>query len=548
MIKKFEWHCGTNASPVVLTPARVQNLVRYVQRSGVEYDITGYISVGTISRGDMYILNQKCPGLTVKGTVTEDDFAIYVNKAEIGEGEQTTVYSTGMLESNLKWRLKHSVSVTSGIDASTATARTTLSGTTIRVAAATENAEWVDEVTIEACPSYDDWTNVKSAVLTVVARPITGVSLTGAEAMRMGGSDTITIEAFPKNTTKTSGMTITASAITDDGMAVTVVPNSASRTVKVNAPTYETHVTTTVKVYLYGSSVVFAQQDHVHLVAEPYLTVKVTGYPNVTEVPLTVIAPDGTRTEIKDGERMRVAGDGTVTYTLEWKKRTGYKASCASTVTPNGVSTTVALAYEEIVPGVFLVFSDGHTLAYETVVEMGYRGFEKGDVIGIAVESTECSFLLAARDDVSPTSLKWSTNTVIVPGNPLVDNVTAAAMKVDGEAMTDAILTFYDYPAQADAGQDAPAARYCRSKEVIVAGRTLKGYLPAFGELVAYKNQVAKVNDLRANLGLSNVNVQSGYWWSSSQSNQGLAWYLSNGSPGYGNKTFTTNVVPFYAF
>ena len=119
---------------------------------------------------------------------------------------------------------------------------------------------------------------------------------------------------------------------------------------------------------------------------------------------------------------------------------------------------------------------------------------------------------------------KWSSESVKVPGVPVISDKAVAQLDVDGKANTEAILK----AVEAGTIPDAPVAQYCAD---VTFANGEQGYLPAAGELQAWYDNKTAVNACMDAIEADNVCVSTwGYTWSSTQYSANSAWCWDYGT------------------
>ena len=146
------------------------------------------------------------------------------------------------------------------------------------------------------------------------------------------------------------------------------------------------------------------------------------------------------------------------------------------------------------------------------------------------------------------TNKKWASINLQFPSLPYLNQAQATA-DYDGAGNTQKIEDDWAIIVTTNPSLTIEATTYCRAETVTIGGTTYQGFLPAAGQLVAAKNNIYDINNALDTLGGNQLAITSGNWWSSSQSSQGSAWYLSYGSLNcYHNKNNGLQVLPFFDF
>lgn len=168
-------------------------------------------------------------------------------------------------------------------------------------------------------------------------------------------------------------------------------------------------------------------------------------------------------------------------------------------------------------PGVYIQHIDG---SLYTESEWTAGGYANSDANGVAVISSDASFVIA-KDDASSSTLRWGGQ-----GKTITDIVTSsssatAVLDYDGIGNTPKIIEQLDGYNDSYSSIGAPAAEACAAF-IFPSGQT--GYLPALGEWqVAYNNNTAVESAMTL---IGGTAIKSEYYWSSTQYNGSHSWYL----------------------
>ena len=175
--------------------------------------------------------------------------------------------------------------------------------------------------------------------------------------------------------------------------------------------------------------------------------------------------------------------------------------------------------------GVYIQHVDG---SLYTETEWSDNGYTNSDANGVAVLSSEASFVIA-KENVG--SSKWGEMNKTITNITTSTSVDVAVLDMNGIKNTAEIIN------QDDAGFAAAA---CFSF-TFPNGR--KGYLPSLGEWNTAKNNS---NNINSALTLIGGNTIVGFYWSSTQYDWNTAWRgAGNSSPSSTSKAQTHPVRPF---
>lgn len=124
---------------------------------------------------------------------------------------------------------------------------------------------------------------------------------------------------------------------------------------------------------------------------------------------------------------------------------------------------------------------------------------------------------------------QWSSNTSVeVPEVPLTSNLETAKLDVNGQANTDAILTAVVTGTIADA-----LAAQCCAETIFANGQ--QGYLPAMGEIQAWRDNETVINACMNAIAADQVNSYPKKILSSTQYSASQVWYWDSANNGPSN-------------
>lgn len=138
---------------------------------------------------------------------------------------------------------------------------------------------------------------------------------------------------------------------------------------------------------------------------------------------------------------------------------------------------------------------------------------------GVMVSDGTHAFVIHPNAEQENT--KWSSNTSFaIPGVITTEDDATAEKDFAGEANTEAILAAIAN----DAIADAPAAQYCAGI-TFAHGKT--GYLPSAGELALAYTYIDDINASMTAIGGILLDMNTNYYWSSTQIDEYHAWNWS---------------------
>ncbi len=397
-LQTFTWNNGTNTNPVELTSSQLANLLKLALNENVVSDVRGHITTasGQIAKYTKWQLNQKYgENLVIHAEEIEDSITLIPVRSEINEGERTDIIPTGMTPSSIKFRLLHSFRNVYGISQSAAQARIHMEGNSLVVNVPEENASWVDEVTVQAIPVYEDWSTVNpnaiaSCVVTVTAKEITGIALTVPSKVVYGSVFESEVTLIPNTNTKKNWVTLDATCISAGTLDVRK-PTIQGLNVYTQAPSEQCNLTLTVNAYLFDDleTIVFTSTQSGIQSIIPYIQIIVTTTGTFNDItsanPKAILqrvesdnTPIGSPIELTgtaNNDRFiytygggNITGDGTEKFLITLGNVRGYTITCQESVTPNGAETFVNASYNVIQTGLYVVYTDGTEESGDTVI------------------------------------------------------------------------------------------------------------------------------------------------------------------------------------
>ena len=125
---------------------------------------------------------------------------------------------------------------------------------------------------------------------------------------------------------------------------------------------------------------------------------------------------------------------------------------------------------------------------------------------------------------------------------PFKQSHAAAVQDLDGETNTENIIDIGD-----TMGVGTEAADYCHAQKATIAGATKDGFLGAYGQMYQLVANITELNALHTLLGVAQLGITSGFWWTSTQYNAGYAVGLDGGGFDYNNKLYGFTTLALFA-
>lgn len=514
-LQTYTWNNGTSENPVELNQSQLSLLLKLALDANVQSDVRGHIttSSGKIQKYTKWQLEQKYENLVIHAEEEADIFSIRPLRSAINEGESTEIIVTGMSSSSVKFRLAHSFRGVSGISQSAAEARIHMNGNILVVDNPQENAAWVDALTIQTIPIYEEWgddVTPQTCTVTITAKEITGITLNAPSLVVYGEEFVSEVALAPSSNTKKNYVNLDATCLSDGTLPVRK-PSSQGLNIYTTAPAEECELSLTVNAYLFGdtetASFSVTKSGIESKIPSIRFTVTTDGtFSDISSVnpKITLQKVDSEDTPIGEpvvltgtvsGSSLiytygngSVAGDGSETYQVNIETIFGYRTIQEyDNVTPNGVVNNYAIFYAVISPDVYLVYSDETEQTYD---EYNANGVISGK-IPICVKLVTQYGSIYVRDVFEQRKYADSNTIVIssVSSNKYVYN------GVQNTAAIEQILTEYTDP-------DTYAVPFARSKSFVLNGKTMRGYLLSDKEYKDVDENKLKINILRTALGL----------------------------------------------
>lgn len=548
-LQNFRWENGTSQHPVELNQSQLNNLLKLALRENIVSDVRGHIttSSGLITRYTKWQLEQKYEHLVIHAQEVADTLSIVPVRSTINEGERTNITVTGMTASSVKFRIQHSFRNVYGISQSAAQARIHMEGNTLIVDEPEENASWIDDVTIQAIPIYEEWSNpetIASCTVTVTAKELTGIVLTAPSACVLGETFGVDVTLVPSTNTKGGHVTLDAECVSD-GLLTVRKPTVQGTTVYTSAPAEECNLTLTVNAYMFGDLQTVAFTDMVSGIhtMNSYIQFVITTegtFSDITEANIKIhlqkldsedepveltgtVTGDSLVFEYGGGN---VAGNGIESWRVTVDSVLGYRVTYDSIITPNGVANVYELSYLVVEPDVYMVYSDGTEQPYDDY-----------DVNGVLQGRTPvCVLLVTGYGSIYLREAPGGARKYSDDNSVNVNIVSTDTDTYNGEENTrrlEAKLSAYTDP-------DVYVIPYVRSKTFVLNGVTMQGYVLSIKECYDVRNNRDKIDLLRYEIGFLDVitGEDVSRWTSTRAADNGNMYSLAQT---FGQRTSTRN-------
>ncbi len=519
-LQNFRWENGTSQHPVELNQSQLNNLLKLALNEQIISDVRGHIatSSGLIAKYTKWQLEQKYEHLVIHAEETADTLSLVPVRSAINEGEQTTITVTGMTASSVKFRLQHSFRNVYGISQSAAQARIHMDGNVLVVDDPEENASWIDDVTVQAIPIYEEWSNpetIASCTVTVTAKELTGIVLTTPAVCVLGETFAADVTLIPSTNTKKNHVALDASCISDGALAVRK-PTVQGLAVYTAAPAEDCSLTLTVNAYLFGDTDAVAFTDTVSGIhsMNPYIQFTITTDGTFSDISaanpkihLQKLDSEDAPVELTgtvSGDSLvfvygggNVKGNGRDAFQVTFDEAPqGYRNIQQMTITPNQVVTEITVQYVVNRPDIYQVYTDGTYEPISVVQERGY--FLNGKTpVGIGIVTDDFSFMFAVDGSTfaGGTTYNLISNDITLPSSIglFASDVdyTIRANTLSGKHNTDIIL---DYLRDNNLWDDSFGICYVYNKTITYGGITYHGYVGSIPELLVFDGNKTLLN------------------------------------------------------
>jgi hypothetical protein len=223
MSKTFIWSNGTEDSPITLNTEQISTLIAAGNDSSIDTSVEGYIKVESVPKYLSWALQELYPNLNVEGTVIKDTYTIKAPSTTLYEGNSmvfTVDSSTGMTAKDLQYQITFSDIVIDSasegmISEDTIKSRISIKDGVLQIAPAKENATWAAQITIKACPLYEDIDESEGSVvenIRCLAIALTGITIQMIDSISVNASTEIFYIPSPSNSTKPEAATFSYSS------------------------------------------------------------------------------------------------------------------------------------------------------------------------------------------------------------------------------------------------------------------------------------------------------------------------------------------------
>ena len=381
---------GTAENPVVLSARQINGLIALYKDSNVTKDCSGYVKAasGKLAKSEyVYIQNL---GFTIVDTVaTPDKFTLYAaNTNVVYEGKSVQLYSTGIDINDLVLTVDtHEIIISSGaINEEVIKSRIHISETgLVTVDDAEENATWQNVITIQAHPSFDPTNKVLiSNPIKIKGIAMSGVNITAANSVLIGGKINVEVNILPKDHTK-NNYRLEISA--NNG----VINNNIY-----TAPNTPVETAIVAECFLFGGNIATFHVEKNISVKRPVIICDIKDKDG-EEVPGAYLSiTDGATqiiTQLANGESMTAVLNRT--YTIKAFVPEGYtKAIYPENITPREVETIVTATYYPVQLGVFAYFDNGEYIHYDEWIALGLpKEYNGGSLIGASIQTEDLKMI-----------------------------------------------------------------------------------------------------------------------------------------------------------
>ena len=297
---------------------------------------------------------------------------------------------------------------------------------------------------------------------------------------------------------------------------------------------------TTSKTLVLGST--GAIEDLTERLKIEYLTLVLSSNKEGAQFTLSYTASDGAEKSdtVTAGSHLLKVTKGTVVTVTPVSTYGGWTAPAASTVTMSSTSNAKTLDYTEEVD-VYIAHKNGTLYSTD---EWTASGNSNDDAEGVCVMRAFSGGFIIAKEDASDSTLAWGGYNKSISGIVTDSSSSTAVLDMDGIGNTPKIIEqCAGYTNNSVTG--APAAEACAAY-TFPSGQT--GYLPALGEWdLAYDHKAAIGSAMTL---IGGTEIQSQYYWSSTQYNRASSWNLTwnYGSLNYSIKYSYNDVRAFAPF
>lgn len=177
--------------------------------------------------------------------------------------------------------------------------------------------------------------------------------------------------------------------------------------------------------------------------------------------------------------------------------------------------------------GIYGITEAGQLFTHEDIAQMTAEQKAEIKYIGMntsTLQAAGASFFYKVPKVTD--SKQWAASNVEFDQSllPFKQSHAAAVQDLDGETNTQNIIDIGD-----TMGVGTEAADYCHAQKATIAGATKDGFLGAYGQMYQLVANITELNALHTLLGVAQLAITSGYWWTSTQYSAGGAVLLNGG-------------------
>lgn len=505
---------GTESNPFILTDREVDTLYRIsVQADTEKHKIEGWVNTESKSMPS-YIkhnLEKKFPNLHILATgASSQAWTVDFVSHSINEGSATKIIVTNLTADSLEYTVTvESLQVTSGIYNETQVLQhfhVDTEKAEVSYDKPTSDAGWVASLAVKFKPTYitdpepEDYRTVR---INVVAVAVTSIEILADDYVGLNGQTDIRVRTLPINNTKDSEDHKIALSVTGGGY---VAPNQLSGltgSAVYYAPTSGNEVTIGADLHMFGASAIYAAASKV-IAMRAIIQARIVERNGANPVDLrsayiTLTAPDGTETKLKNGESMLVVADGSTTYSVDCVETDNYSGTVDKTsITPTDALTVVTATYMEKIYGATFIFDDDAVENADDyfdeknnlLTDASTQGRIRNHLVAVGLRNSNCAFMIPF--DFLP-DYDYNEPYVVIPeglsigdtDTPQVPNfdINAARNRFDGYQNTIQQAAHYT-----KIGITESLPQKAVSKKKIILGVERTGYIPSVGEGEAMLN------------------------------------------------------------
>lgn len=497
---------GTESNPFILTDREVDTLYRIsVQADAEKHQIAGWVNTesGSIPSYIKHYLENKFTNLHVLATGTSSqDWTVDFVSHSINEGSATKMVVTNLTTDSLDYTVTvESLQVTSGIYNETQVLQhfhvDTAKGE-VSYDKPTSDAGWVASLAVKFKPSYitdptqEDYRTVR---INVVAVAVSSIEILAEDYVGLNGQTEIRVRALPINNTKESEDHKIYLSVTGGGYAAPNQLSGLTGSAVYYAPASGNEVTISAELHMFGASAVYAAASKIvalRALVKAVIQEKTGANPvELKSAYIIITAPDGTTTNLKNGETMMVVADGSTTYTVECVETDNYSGVVdKATITPTDALTIVTATYSEKIYGFTFFFDDdsvemaddyydGDNIKSDASTQSRVRNH----LVALGVRNSNCAFIIPFEWIDSSIRDKGESGNYMNDYKYLFTREEVVYV-FDGDFYT---RKFVEY--DEGKGINPGIFKDALEKRIVIGGVERTGYIPAYGELASLPYQ-----------------------------------------------------------